>query len=96
MIPAFVEIFKQVKGIFVDNPIEVFTKFTGGKETAFVSQRDLERSVSIIGNDLHSAYLITYAPNNREEGGFHDIVVSVSRPDVRVRTRPGYWVAAQN
>jgi VWFA-related protein len=94
-IPAFVEIFKQVKGIFVDNPTEVYTKFTGGKESSFISQRELESAIGKIGDELHSEYLLTYTPNNREEGGFHDIVVTVNRPDVHVRTRPGYWVASQ-
>jgi len=95
VIPAIVEIFRQVKAIFVDNPIEVYTKFTGGKETAFVKQKDLERAIADIGNELHSEYLISYVPNNREEGGFHEIQVTVDRPGVKIRTRPGYWVASQ-
>jgi VWFA-related protein len=94
-IPMFVEIFKQVKGIFVDNPVEVYTKYTGGKETSFVTQRDLERAISSIGDELHSEYLISYVPNNRQEGGFHDISVTVNRRDAKLRTRPGYWVASQ-
>ncbi len=94
-VPVFVEIFKQVKSIFVDNPVEVYTKFTGGREHSFVSQKDLERAISAIGEELHSEYLISYIPNNREEGGFHEISISVDRPGVKVRTRPGYWVASQ-
>jgi VWFA-related protein len=95
-IPMLVEIFKATKSIFVDNPIEVYTKWTGGKEHAFVTQRDLERAISAIGTELHSQYVITYAPSNRDEGGFHDIEVSILKPPgLKVRTRPGYWVAAQ-
>ncbi len=95
-IPMLVEIFKATKAIFVDNPIEVYTKWTGGKEHAFVTQRDLESAISAIGTELHSQYVITYAPSNRDEGGFHDIKVSVlNPPGLKVRTRPGYWVAAQ-
>lgn len=96
VIPVIVEIFKQVKAIFVDNPIEVFTKWTGGRERSFLTERDLENAIMGIGNELHSEYLLTYTPNNKEEGGFHDIVVTVpNRPDVKVRTRPGYWVASR-
>jgi VWFA-related protein len=95
VIPLFVEIFKDVKGIFVKNPVEVYTKFTGGKEHSFINQRELENAVSDIGNELHSEYLITYSPNNKDEAGFHEIAVTVDRPNVKVRTRPGYWVAAQ-
>jgi VWFA-related protein len=95
-VPAFVEIFKSVKDIFVANPVEVYTRFTGGREHSFVSQRDLERAINEIGTELHSQYLITYAPSNKEEGGFHEIVVSVANhPEWQARTRPGYWVAAQ-
>lgn len=94
-IPVFVEIFKATKAIFVDNPIEVYTKWTGGKEQAFTSQRDLERAINEIGTELHSQYVISYTPSNRDEGGFHNIEVLVDRPGVKARTRPGYWIAAQ-
>jgi hypothetical protein len=78
----------------VDNPPELFTKGTGGEEFAFVKQRGLEDAIQRIGSELHSQYLLTYNPNNKSEGGFHEIVVQVtSRRDLRVRTRPGYWLA---
>ncbi len=94
-IPGFVEIFKQVKGIFVDNPAEVLTRYTGGKEYSFSSQRGLQDALMKIGNELGSQYIISYSPNNKLEGGFHEIrVVVTSDPNARVRTRPGYWMAA--
>lgn len=94
VIPAFVEIFRGVKGVFVDNPSERLTEFTGGKEHSFKSQSDLEDVVRRIGLDLHSQYLISYNPNNKLEGGFHQIRVEVRRPDLNIRTRLGYWLAA--
>ena len=99
-IPLFVEIFKQVKAIFVDNPSEVFTGYTGGREYSFLSQRDLERAVSNIGQELHSQYLVSYSPNDKMEAGWHDIRVEVldstgrDMRGVKVRYRPGYWLAA--
>jgi VWFA-related protein len=94
-IPGFVEIFKQVKGIFVANPAEVLTRYTGGKEYSFSSQRGLEDALTKIGSDLRAQYIISYTPNNKLEGGFHEIrVVVTSDPRARVRTRPGYWMAA--
>jgi VWFA-related protein len=95
-VPAFAEIFRASKSIFVKNPVEVYTKFTGGEERAFITQKDLERAMGSIGDELHAEYLLSYTPNNKEEGGFHDIVVVVDRPSVKIRTRPGYWVATQN
>jgi VWFA-related protein len=97
-VPLFAELFRGVKSIFVDNPSEAFAKFTGGKQYPFISQRDLERSIQEIGGELHAQYLISYIPNNREEGGFHEIEVSITRPGLRnveTRTRPGYWIAAR-
>jgi VWFA-related protein len=94
-IPAMVELFKDAKAIFRDNPVELFTKGTGGSEFGFHNQKSLEAAISRIGEELHSDYLLSYSPNNRDEGGFHEIVVDVTgRPDVkRVQTRPGYWLA---
>jgi|SRR5579871_3829793 len=94
-IPLFVDIFKSVKSIFVDDTLDVFTRFTGGKEYSFVSQKDLEKATTALGEELHSQYLLSYSPNNLGEGGFHDIRVTVNRPGLEVRTRPGYWVAAR-
>src|SRR2546427_8605606 len=93
-IPLLVEIFKSTKAIFVDNPVEVFTRGTGGTEFTFAKQKALEEAISRIGEEIHSQYLISYQPNNKEEGGFHEISVEVDRKDVKVRTRPGYWLAS--
>jgi VWFA-related protein len=93
VLPAFVEVFRQVKAVFISNPAEVLTKFTGGEEFGFVSQRALEDAISKIGEELHSQYMISYNPNNKVEGGWHTIKVEVRRPGLKVRTRPGYWLA---
>ena len=93
-IPMFVEIFKGVKGIFVDNPSEVYTKFTGGREYSFATQKGLEQAIADIGEELHSQYLLSYTPTNLDEAGFHTINVTVKgRPGLKIRTRPGYYIA---
>jgi VWFA-related protein len=94
-IPVFVDIFKATKSLFVDDTLDVFTRFTGGREYPFIGERSLEKAVSAISEELHSQYLLSYSPNNQTEGGFHDIKVVVNRPKLEVRTRPGYWVAAR-
>src|SRR5215471_9401638 len=94
-VPLFKEMFIAVKAIFVPNPLEVYSKFTGGREYSFMSQRGLESAVSDIGEELHSQYLLTYSPNDQEEAGFHEIEVQVMKPDLKVRTRNGYWLAGR-
>jgi VWFA-related protein len=94
-IPMMVEIFKDVKAIFKDNPVEAFTKGTGGSEFSFYKQRGLQDAIQRIGAELHSQYLVSYTPNNMDEGGFHEIQVAVSgAPEVKkAQTRPGYWLS---
>ena len=94
-VPVFVDIFKAVKSVFVDDTLDVFTRFTGGREYSFVGEKSLDKAINGISEELHSQYLLSYSPNNQTEGGFHEIKVIVNRPNLEVRTRPGYWVAAR-
>lgn len=95
-VPMFVEIFKDTKSIFVKNPAEVFTRGTGGEQYGFMRQRGLEDAIERIGSELHSQYLISYNPNNKSEGGYHQIRVEVAwRRDLTTKTRPGYWLGAK-
>jgi len=91
--PVFRELFIGVKAIFVKNPLEIYTTYSGGREYSFKTQRELDRAVSDLGEELHSQYLLTYSPNNQEEPGYHHIVVQVTKPDMKVRTRDGYYLA---
>ena len=91
-LPGFVEIFKQVKGIFVDNPPELYTKWTGGREYSFASQSTLERAIAEMGEEIRSQYLLTYrAP---DDGGYHEIRVDVMGlgSDLQVRAKKGYYI----
>jgi VWFA-related protein len=94
-VPVFKEIFTAVKAIFVPNPLEVFTTYTGGREYSFFKQRGLEDAISDIGSELHNQYLLTYSPNNQDEAGFHEIRVFVDKPGLKIRTRDGYWIAGK-
>lgn len=92
-VPVIQEIFTATKAIFIKNPAEVYTQFTGGREYSFMSQKDLETAIAAIGSEIRAQYILSYSPNNKVEGGFHKIQVTVNRPGLKVRTRPGYWMA---
>jgi VWFA-related protein len=94
VLPLVVEVFRQAKSIFIDNQLEAYTKTTGGIERSFLTNKDLERVLMDIGEELQSQYMISYSPSNTDEGGFHEIDVEVLRRGLKVRTRPGYWMAA--
>ena len=92
-VPLLKDIYVAAKGLVVPNPLKVYTTYTGGRQYSFMNQRELERAVSDLGEELHSQYLLTYTPNNQEESGFHNIVVQVLKPDLIVRARDGYYIA---
>jgi VWFA-related protein len=93
--PALKDIFDAAKGVFVNDPLDVYTRYTGGRQCGFKTDKALESCVAQIGDELHSQYLLSYSPNNENEGGFHQIVVNVLKPGLTVRTREGYWTAAK-
>ena len=84
-------ILHSIHDLFRKSPAEAFTFFTGGQVYSFAKQRALENAITDIGKDLNSQYLLSYSPNNTDEPGFHNIKVSVNRPGLKIRTRPGYW-----
>jgi len=92
-IPLMVELFKDIKAVFKDNPVEAFTKGTGGTEYSFYKQRGLEDAIQKIGAELHSQYFVAYTPNNKDEGGFHTITVTVG--GYKTQIRPGYWLGTK-
>src|SRR5258708_25416058 len=57
-VPLFVEIFRSAKGIFVDNTVEVFTKYTGGREIPFISPKSLPTPPAGICPPSHQQFLI--------------------------------------
>lgn len=91
--PIFPEIFALVKGVFIPNSLEVYSKFTGGSEQSFVSVTGLEDAVARIGEELHSQYMLTFRPTN-PKGGYHEITVNVNAAaNLKITTRTGYWIA---
>jgi VWFA-related protein len=91
-VPLLKEVYIDAKGIFIRDPAKQFTLQTGGEHFYFMRQKGLEDAVTRIGQQLHSQYLITYTPTNFSEPGFHTIEVTVDKPQLMAKTRPGYWV----
>lgn len=84
-------VFRGIHDLFRKTPAEALSSFTGGRMYGFVRQRGFEAAIADIGADLNSQYLLSYRPSNEIEPGFHTIKVSVNRPGLIVRARPGYW-----
>lgn len=76
-----------------NHPLEVAATATGGLYVRTFRDRSIESAMDEIGGELHAQYTLGYRPPGEEPSGFHEIKVKVSRPGVKVRTRPGYYLA---
>jgi VWFA-related protein len=72
--------------------LEVAAMATGGAHLATYRNRSIERAIDEIGGELHSQYNVSYTPTGTGALGYHEIKVSVDRPGVTVRARPGYYL----
>jgi VWFA-related protein len=71
---------------------ELFARATGARNTGFLRRNGLEEAIQAVGEEVHRQYLISFQPGPSLAGVFHTIRVEVAkRPDLRVRTRAGYW-----
>jgi VWFA-related protein len=86
------QVWRSIRDIFMKTPEEAFTQYTGGTTYTFEARsRSLEEAISSIGREIHSQYILSYSPNDQTEPGFHTIKVSVDKPGLEIRTRPGYY-----
>jgi VWFA-related protein len=75
-----------------DHAMEVACVATGGMHLSTYKDRTIEKVIDEIGGELHSQYSISYAPSDSDAAGYHEIKVDVDRKNLKVRTRPGYYV----
>ena len=95
-LPLLLEIYRDAKAIFKTSPVHLFAKGTGGTEYSYYRGHGLEQAVEDIAEQLHSEYVISYRPNDLDEGGFHQITLAIDSTKVkRYQARPGYWLAAR-
>jgi VWFA-related protein len=79
-----------------DHALELAATATGGAHLATFKDRSIEKAIDEIGGELHSQYTLGYTPSDAGSTGYHEIKVSVTRNDaknLKVRTRPGYYLA---
>ena len=86
---------RNVKAVVKDRPLEVAATATGGTYQAAFRDSKIENAVDAIGGELNSQYMLSYRPTGADNPGYHQIKVTVNRPGVKVRTRPGYYLEAK-
>jgi len=70
----------------------LFTQTTGGRTLGFLTKNALEKTIQLVGEEVHRQYILSFQPKGGEPGQFHPIrVVVKDRPDLQAKTREGYW-----
>lgn len=75
-----------------EHSLALASEATGGAYVNTFKDRTIEKAVDEIGGELHVQYVLGYEPPGNEPSGYHEIKVTVSRPGLKVRTRPGYYL----
>ena len=83
---------KHVKDKITDHALELAATATGGEHVAAFKSRTLEKAVDEIGAELHAQYTLSYIPTGTNQGGYHEIKVTVKKEGLKVRARPGYYL----
>lgn len=82
----------HVKDKIKGNPLELAAAGTGGAHLAAFKDETVEKAIDEIGGELHAQYTISYRPTGTGAAGYHEIRVSVDKKNLKVRTRPGYYL----
>src|SRR5437667_8305605 len=97
LIAAAVWVVQHIHDQVKDHALEVAAIATGGAHLSTFKDRSIEKAIDEIGGELHSQYNISYTPAGTDTPGYHEIKVNIVRNDakgLRVRARPGYYLAA--
>jgi VWFA-related protein len=86
---------RNVKAVVKDRPLEIAATATGGTSQSVFKDSKIETAIDAIGGELNSQYMLSYRPTGADNPGYHQIKVTVDRPGVRVRTRPGYYLEGE-
>jgi hypothetical protein len=87
-------IVREIMRLGKTNAAAAFTGFSGGTHLSFLKQHGLEIAISRIGEELHAQYMLSFTAPAESTSEFHKIEVRVKgRPELTIRTRPGYWLA---
>jgi len=84
---------KNVKDQITGHALQIAASRTGGRHIPTFGGKSMQKAVDEIGAELHLQYSLTYEPKGVKETGYHKISVNVKRKDLKVRARPGYYVA---
>ena len=73
------------------NAIEALTRVTGGSDYPFLNERDIEKAIKKLGEEVHGQYILSF-PQRENSTGIHEIeVLAPNHGDIVIRSRRTYW-----
>ena len=84
---------KNIKNKVTGQPLQLAATATGGEDIATFKNHSIENAIDEIGGELHSQYSLSYTPRGTSDTGYHEIKVKVDKEGLKVRARPGYYLA---
>jgi VWFA-related protein len=70
----------------------LLSRTTGGRTWGFLKQSGLEEAIHAVADEAHQQYIASFTPKPDAPGVFHSLRAEVKgRPELKVRTRTGYW-----
>ena len=94
LIPIAVWAVTNIKDQISTNGLQIAAAATGGTHIATWKGRSIQSAIDAIGGELHSQYLLMYTPTGTDTEGYHEIKVEVHKSNLKVRSRPGYFMEA--
>jgi VWFA-related protein len=75
------------------DPLKIASAATGGLYQTTFDDNSIEVAIDQIGAELSAQYTLSYDLTTTGSGGYHKIKVEVvGRPELKARSRPGYYV----
>jgi VWFA-related protein len=84
---------QHAKNKITDHALELAATATGGEHIGTFKNHSIENAIDEIGGELHSQYSVSYIPSGTNDTGYHEIKVTVNKGGLKVRARPGYYIA---
>jgi VWFA-related protein len=84
---------KDIKNKVSGQPLQLAAVATGGEDISTFKNQSIENAIDEIGGELHSQYSLSYTPRGTSDTGYHEIKVKVDKVGLKVRARPGYYLA---
>jgi len=92
LIPVAVWAVTNIRDQVSGNSLQIAAAATGGSHFSSWRGRAIQNAIDSIAGELHSQYLLMSTPTGMNTSGCHEIKVQVDKPNLKVSSRPGYYI----